>query len=223
MALPSPEERKQVQRIVTDDPKSWDELWKQNITPWDGGQMQPPLRSLIESKELDFPATGRALVPGCGSGYDAVFLGASLGYDVLGLDISPVALEKAQRTLQETGIEGLDSKVKFQAANFFDLDPAKENEKFDLVYDYTFFVAIPPSLRATWGSQMSKLVKQNGYLITLIYPMLPYTEAGPPFYVRPEHYPPVLGEGWEKVVDKVPDNSAPSHIDMERLVVWRKL
>ncbi|KAG7094323.1 hypothetical protein E1B28_007923 [Marasmius oreades] len=183
--------------------------------------MQPSLKDLIESKELDLPENGRALVPGCGAGYDAIFLGGSLGYDVVGLDISPAALETAQRNLTSSGLQ--TSKVHFKASDFFTLDPTEEKDKFDLIYDYTFFVAIPPSLRPKWGSQMSKLLKPKGHLITLVYPILPYTETGPPFYVRPEHYPEVLGEGWEKVIDRVPDNSVETHIGKERLVVWRKL
>lgn len=36
------------------------------VTPWDAGDIQPPLQDLIESKEIEFPREGRALVPGCG-------------------------------------------------------------------------------------------------------------------------------------------------------------
>lgn len=86
-----------------------------------------------------------------------------------------------------------------------------------------FFVAIPPKLRSTWGAIMSEIVKPGGYLITLIYPIGPYTEIGPPFYVRPEHHVEVLGPGWEKVEDKIPERSVESHVDRERLVVWKKL
>lgn len=39
---------------------------KANVTPWDAGDVQPPLRDLILSGELHIPNTGRALVPGCG-------------------------------------------------------------------------------------------------------------------------------------------------------------
>ena len=70
---------------------------------------------------------------------------------------------------------------------------------------------------------MQKLVKPGGYLITLIYPLLPYREFGPPFYVRPEHYDEVLGNGWEKVLDTVPETTLESHIDKERLVVRKRL
>jgi len=119
-----------------------------------------------------------------------------------------------------------------------------EDELFDLVYDYTlaspkyqsycaeidkmylgrFFVAIPLSMRGDWGRQMNALVKPGGFLVTLIYPIDPYKDYGPPFYVRPEHYIEPLGEqNWEKVIDKIPEVSTKTHIGRERLVVWKKL
>ena len=87
----------------------------------------------------------------------------------------------------------------------------------------SFFVAIPPSKRPEWGRQMNALVKSGGFLITLIYPIKPFTEEGPPFFVRPEHYVEILEEKWEKVIDKIPEESGESHIGHEHLVVWKKL
>jgi hypothetical protein len=87
---------------------------------------------------------------------------------------------------------------------------------------HSFFVAIFPSLRADWGRQMISLIKPGGFLVTLVYPLDPWTESGPPFYVRPQHYIEVLGEGWEKVLDIVPAVSSETHVGRERLVVWKK-
>ena len=39
---------------------------KGNVTPWDAGKPQPALTGLIKSGQVEFPRTGRALVPGCG-------------------------------------------------------------------------------------------------------------------------------------------------------------
>ena len=88
-----------------------------------------------------------------------------------------------------------------------------------------FFVAIPPVLRSDWGKQISALLKPGGYLITLVFPLnLPVDDDGPPFFVKPEHYVDVLGDGWEKVLDKVPENSTPQpRVGRERLVAYRKL
>jgi hypothetical protein len=70
---------------------------------------------------------------------------------------------------------------------------------------------------------MNSLIKSGGYLITLVYPLDPETDVGPPWFVLPEHYLAPLGDGWEKVVDRIPTRSSPTHLGRERLVVWKKL
>jgi len=209
-------EMAKLQAMITDDPHTWDKAWNLNITPWDAGNIQPPLREVLQSGEVDFPKTGRAFVPGCGSGHDAIFIASELGLDTLAIDISPIAVKNATKNIPE----GLSTH--FEAQDFFSFS-VPEAEKFDLIYDYTFFVAIPPSRRHEWGSQMNALVKSGGYLITLVFPLDPETDLGPPWFVRPEHYLGPLGEGWEKVVDRVPAKSSDTHVGRERLVVWKKL
>ncbi|KAI9067587.1 thiol methyltransferase 1 [Trametes sanguinea] len=203
--------------IAAKKEEGWDEAWYAEVTPWDAKTIQPALKELVESGAMDLPRAGRAFVPGCGRGYDAVYIASTLGLDTLGADISPTAINAAQEHKDAVG--GTEN-VKFEVSDFFAL---QDQAAFDLIYDYTFFVAIPPSMRPAWGKQMSKLVKPGGYLITLVFPILPYTDAGPPFYVRPEHYEEVLGPGWEKVLDKIPETTLESHVGKERMLVWQKL
>ncbi|KAF5334817.1 hypothetical protein D9611_012964 [Ephemerocybe angulata] len=66
------EERQQRQKrlreiVRPDDPTTWDNAWKEKITPWDMGAVQPSLKEVIEESGIAFPQTGRALVPGCGT------------------------------------------------------------------------------------------------------------------------------------------------------------
>jgi hypothetical protein len=70
---------------------------------------------------------------------------------------------------------------------------------------------------------MASLLKAGGYLITLVYPILPQQDGGPPYYVRVEHYAQVLGENFVKVLDQVPETSDDGHVGKERLVVWRRV
>ncbi|KAF7349207.1 S-adenosyl-L-methionine-dependent methyltransferase [Mycena sanguinolenta] len=210
------EARVKVREIITDNPHSWDEAWKQKLTPWDSGAMQPALREVTQSGEVAFPSNGRAFVPGCGSGYDAIYIASELGLDTLAIDISPIAVKNASKNIPD-GV-----KAHFEVRDFFTFS-VPDNEKFDLIYDYTFFVAIPPPRRTEWGAQMNALIKPGGHLITLIYPLEPETDVGPPWFIRPEHYLAPLGEEWEKVVDRIPTASAPAHVDREHLVVWKKL
>ncbi|KAJ3768310.1 S-adenosyl-L-methionine-dependent methyltransferase [Lentinula raphanica] len=217
--------------LVTNDPKSWDILWKQNITPWDSGEIQPPLRQVIESGKIPFSKGGRALVPGCGRGYDAIYLASVLGYDTVGLDGSVTAVEAANELLQSGSLDSeVTSKTHFEVADFFEYGVAEDG--FDLIYDYTFFVAIPPSKRPQWGSQINSLIKPGGYLITLMFPQAPPHDpqpysSGPPFYSNFASYEEVLrteGNKWEIVLDEIPDDAIllDAHKGKDRIVVWKR-
>ncbi|KAJ3558708.1 hypothetical protein NP233_g11454 [Leucocoprinus birnbaumii] len=171
--------------VNPNDPASWDiTCRKAGVTPWDAGEIQPPLREAIENNTdgIAWPTDGSALVPGCGSGYDVVYLASTLGLKVIGLDTSQTAVDKAT----------------------------------------AFFVAIPPSRRNEWGQKMAELIAPGGYLITLVFPIDPETDLGPPFYVRPDHYNEPLSAAFEKVVDRDPTTSSASHVGRERLMIWKR-
>lgn len=70
---------------------------------------------------------------------------------------------------------------------------------------------------------MCNLIKSGGYLITLVYPMDGDRKGGPPFSVDIPSYDAVLGSGWEKVLDKVPEEVTGSSVGRMRLVIWKKL
>ncbi|ELU41785.1 TPMT domain-containing protein [Rhizoctonia solani AG-1 IA] len=103
-------------------------------------------------------------------------------------------------------------------------NPSLTEEPFDLVYDYTFFCAIPPELRKSWGQRMTEIVRPGGYLIALMYPIDPGRRRndGPPFPVDFDAYSAVLKESWDNVVNVAPTTSRPTHEGRERLGVWRR-
>jgi methyl halide transferase len=81
---------------------------------------------------------------------------------------------------------------------------------------------------------MRSLVKPGGYLITLVFPLRPQDDQGPPYWVQPEHYVDVLGElsgsggsnpeGWEKVFDKEPEKALNDrHLGKDRMIVWKRI
>ncbi|TBU55396.1 thiol methyltransferase 1 [Dichomitus squalens] len=206
------------QMIEEHKERGWDVAWRSDTTPWDAGTYQPALKEVLDDKALALSVDGRPLVPGCGRGYDAICIAKTLSLETLGIDISPTAIAAAQEWVHS---ENDDIHVRFEVADFFALTGV--NLKFDLVYDYTFFVAIPPARRGHWGRQMAELVKSGGILITLIFPIDDDAQTGPPYYVRPQHYNEVLGEGWEVLLDKEPEHTLESHKRRERIVVRRRL
>lgn len=79
-------------------PEDFDEYYAEQA-PWDVGHPQPAI--LARAGEF----TGRVLDVGCGTGEHAL-LAASLGLSAMGVDTSPVAIDRARAT---TGsVRGLD-------------------------------------------------------------------------------------------------------------------
>lgn len=140
--------------------KRWDDLWSAgDFIPWDRGHANPALiDTLVERKDLlpsPINASGkraRALVPGCGKGYD-IALFAAHGYDSYGLEVSENAVKVSEEYLRHPGegpLEGeyriTDEKVgrgvmKCLLGNFFEHGWLEGTgglgEGFDVIYDNT--------------------------------------------------------------------------------------
>lgn len=169
--------------------KRWAEMWDAGLAPgqaFDAITASPLLLKFIKEDRIP---SGRALVPGCGRGYDVTALATKDRY-VLGLDIAETAVQAAKDrrdSLSETEC-AFKPNADFKTTSFFDLDGSDPNLKFDFIYDYTFLCALDPSVRGQWAQQMGKLVKPNGELLTLVFPIRPPDEKGPPFCVSLELY-----------------------------------
>jgi hypothetical protein len=113
---------------------------------------------------------------------------ASSTRHVIGLDLSPIAIQAAEErlnSLSEDGRPPAGSAI-FVCGSFFDL-PSDKESKFQFIYDYTFMCALDPSLRLDWAKKMADLVAPGGELLTLIFPICD-KEDGPPFKVSLEVY-----------------------------------
>ncbi|KAF8632882.1 hypothetical protein AX17_004728 [Amanita inopinata Kibby_2008] len=217
--------RSQLAKLIkSEDPLTWDLAWKSNITPWEKGHPNPGLCEAVEECGIEFPkgADKKALVPGCGSGYDVIYIASTLGYHATGLDISPTAIDRAISVANSTPDVPKD-RISYRTENFFDLKPENEVDKYDLIYDYTFFVAIPPSRRPEWARQMINLIRPGGYLICVVFPIEPEKDYGPPWTVRPHHYTELLSGHFKAVVDRVPLNTPPDRVGRQHLLVWQRL
>ncbi|KAL4910300.1 hypothetical protein BDW74DRAFT_173758 [Aspergillus multicolor] len=224
-------------RPTPSHPKAWSDLWDSGESSlWDRGMPSPALIDLLESYqdsllcpfeglEVDGREKGdkgerrkRALVPGCGRGYDVLTF-ALHGFDAVGLEVSGTAVSVARGFAEEElGLsssrakyfgENIDTgsvrrigtgtgKVHFVRGDFFDeswLAELSEDEDeeddgmFDLVYDYTFLCALHPTQRPHWASRMAELLRPGGMLICLEFPM--YKDPalpGPPWGVNGVHW-----------------------------------
>ncbi|KAK0878673.1 hypothetical protein LTR87_007534 [Friedmanniomyces endolithicus] len=184
--------------------RGWNDLWSKNFTPWDREKPSPALTDTLKDKthilgspfrqdlakpnDPHPPPRKRVLVPGCGKGYD-VLLFSSHGYDAFGLDISPLAIERANGVLKDPSLataypSSLNGRgeIKFLVADFFADDFLAEigGGDFDVIYDYTFLCALPPSMRPAWAKRMSQLLSPTGHLICLEFPLGKEPKMGGP-------------------------------------------
>ena len=99
-----------------------------SVVPWADGEVNPHLVEWVASRPGDGRSgTGqRALVVGCGLGYDAEYL-AGLGFQVTAFDIAPSAIAAAKRAHP-------GSAVHYVTADLLDL-PASWAGAFDLVVE----------------------------------------------------------------------------------------
>ncbi|XP_059447026.1 probable thiol methyltransferase 2 [Corylus avellana] len=185
------------QLVRSDSTGGWDASWEKGVTPWDLGQPTPVILHLHQTGALP---KGRALIPGCGSGYDIVAIACPERY-VVGLDISDIAIKKALE-LSSSSVNA--SYFTFLKADFFAWTPT---ELFDLVLDYTFFCAIEPDMRLAWAQRIHDVLKPGGELITLMFPISDHV-GGPPYKVSVSDYEEVLHPMGFKAVSIVDNEMA---------------
>ena len=164
----------------------WASRYRESRTPWDKGAAHPELLARLDegAKELAVPPkSGRALVPGCGRGWDALAL-AERGWEVFAVDMVEALKPQLQPAIEDVG-------GKFEVADALTLDEGP----FDLIFDHTFFCAIPPERRHDWGRMVHRNLAAGGYLISLVFPFnRPEEEGGPPWKMASEDICKSLGD-----------------------------
>jgi SAM-dependent methyltransferase len=149
---------------------SWNENYAQGFAPWDTGVPDPMLIEVVESRTLP---VGRALDVGCGTGTNAIWL-AQHGYEVLGVDVAPLAIEQANAKLPAGVL------CQFAALDFLAERP--EGGPFDLVFDRgCFHVFDEPADRAKFAAQVAAVLASRGVWLSLIGSTEgPARDVGPP-------------------------------------------
>ncbi|KAI0558143.1 thiol methyltransferase 2 [Gracilaria domingensis] len=181
-----------------DNPKHdpWESMWQEGVSRgeyFDKWKALPELVKQIENGTISRGQT--AFVPGCGRGYDVEALSrCGLFSKVIGMDISTTGAHEALEYLKSVDPK-LPQIYDIVQGDFFDAQLIYD--PFCLVYDYTFFCAIPLERRKEWAQRMKSLVRKGGSLITVMYPVgKDLAEGGPPFGTDPKAYEELLeGEG----------------------------
>lgn len=155
--------------------QAWNARYLESNTPWDLNGPTPELQRLIA--EGSFKNCKNILIPGGGSGYDAVELSKS--------GLTPYLIDFAAAPLTRALENAAASKTNIFAykKNFFDLFTDSFHTGFyDAIWEYTFYCAIDPELRGEYAKLASKALRPNGIFIGLFFPT-EMDREGPPFVV----------------------------------------
>jgi SAM-dependent methyltransferase len=150
---------------------SWNESYASGQPPWDTGQPEPLLIEFITSGGV---APVRTLEIDAGTGTNAIWL-AERGFDVLGVDVSPLAVERANAKM-----DGRDLSCRFATLDFLAAPPP--GGPFNFIFDRgCFHVFDEPGERARFAAQVAAALVPSGLWLSLIGSTEgPSREAGPP-------------------------------------------
>lgn len=143
------EYRRQQETLFEAD--AWEERYRSKDAIWSG---RPNVQLVAEAGGL--PA-GRALDVGCGEGADAVWL-AERGWQVTGVDISSVAL---QRAAGHAAAAGLAERTTFTHADL--REQAPEERAYDLVSAH--YMHLPSEARRDLYARLASAVAPGGTLL----------------------------------------------------------
>jgi SAM-dependent methyltransferase len=129
--------------------------------PWEMGPREE-LVELVTSGRLtpEALAPGRAIDLGCGSGANAVFL-AEHGFDVTGVDFSPVGLAKARRAAESQGV----ASITFVEADLTAPTLPGVDGPFDLLVDYGTLDDISRARRPAMAATVRRLSRPGSVFV----------------------------------------------------------
>ncbi len=206
---------------------TWQEHWQNNQTPWDAGDSAPALLELLKgstlqqlvSSKLD-SGRAKALVAGCGRGYDVFHL-AHAGFSAVGIDLAPALVPHFELARSEAGVPAEHAEL--QIGSFFEF-ATTHAASFDFAWDYTFLCALDPELREQWQQTYQLLIRPGGLLATLIFPLGdPENSSGSaPHPLNFELVENLLRSEFELVSRSLPSSSHPGREGKEELALWKR-
>lgn len=162
------------------------------------------------------PLAGRILVPGCGLGHDARALATKGVDEVVGIDLSPFAVEQARRL-------AAGRPVRFTVQDLFD-ETWDGQGGFDWVFEHTCFCAIHPDDRPRYVRAVRRLLKPNGRFLGVFFlnPWDPGEKPdGPPFGTGQTELDELFGPWFNLVEEYVPTQAYPGREGRELVRLLR--
>jgi len=165
---------------MTTEPTVFDRAYREGTAPWIIGAPQPAVVELERGGGI----RGAVLDIGCGSGEHTILL-ARLGYDVLGVDASGPAIERARENAQRQGVA-----ARFAVADAMRLGSGP----YDTILDSALFHIFDDADRERYVRSLHTACRPGGYVYVLALSD-EGASVGPE--VSEEQVRTAFGDGWD--------------------------
>jgi SAM-dependent methyltransferase len=137
--------------------RPWDASYLEGPAPWDVGRPQPAVVRLAGEGAF----TGAVLDAGCGTGENALHL-ASLGLDILGIDVAETAVSTARESAADRGLD-----ADFVVGDALHLD--RLGRGFETVLDCGLFHSFDSGERRDYAASVASVTSRGGHLYVLCF------------------------------------------------------
>ena len=162
----------------------WEAVYQQDQAPWDIGRPQAVWVRLADAGEITAPV----LDSGCGTGEHTLLL-ASRGMDVLGIDVSRTAIDRARQKADDRGLD-----ADFQVGDVLALYHL--GRTFATIIDSGVFHIFSDADRVRYVASLASVIQQGGVLHLLAFSELTPGVRGPRRVTQAELRS-AFADGWE--------------------------
>ncbi|MCP3872240.1 MAG: class I SAM-dependent methyltransferase [Desulfobacteraceae bacterium] len=136
----------------------FEERYKTGVTPWELDRPDANLIQIVQKENINYC---KALDIGCGTGNNAIWLSQN-GFDVTGIDFSPLAIDKAKEKSQKEKI-----KITFSVVDF--LKDKLDESDFGFIFDRGCFHSFESKDdRNTFAKNACEHLKKGGLWYSLL-------------------------------------------------------
>lgn len=147
----------------------WNDCYRDGNLPWDTGRPSTELQNVLRTHAI---GPCRALEIGCGTGNNSVWL-AQQGFEVTGIDLAPLAVERAQERARAAGIH-----AHFLAADVLQLPELKGS--FAFFFDRGCYHAVRRSAPQQYAPAVARQLAAGARGLILAGNAREPHEPGPP-------------------------------------------
>jgi cyclopropane fatty-acyl-phospholipid synthase-like methyltransferase len=164
---------------------SWDESYAGKWpAPWDIGRPQPAFVRLAEQGLL----SGRVLDAGCGTGEQVLLAAAHGASEAVGIDISPLAIDKARAKAAERG-----SSARFEVGDALNLSELEH--AYTTVIDSGVFHIFSDEDRPRYVASLASALAPGGHVYLMCFSDRQPGDFGPR-RVRQDELRDAFSDGW---------------------------